>query len=180
MRNFKTGAGLSSVPPKNIPYFGDYMKIELNRLAVIAVATCALCSSMAFAQTATHPHYLQARSDLAKARQLMQQPDEANVEGQLRNAVNEVNKAIGEIDRAAVIDRKDADDHPPIDTNLKCMGKFREIFRLLRAAKIDIDQEEDNPAARAWRNRANGNIVDAFKFVRKAILLDQFDDIQVR
>ena len=155
--------------------------MKLDRLAVVLVATCALsASSVAFAQTATHPHYIHARSDLAKARQLMQLPDEANVQAELRNAVNELNKAIGEIDRAAVIDRKDADDHPPIDTNLKCMGKFREIFKLLKAAKTDIDQEEDNPAARVWRNRANGNIVDAFKLVKKAILLDQFDDIQVR
>src|SRR5215472_5597755 len=117
---------------------------------------------------------------LAKARQLMQQGEEGNVAAQLRNALNEVNQAIGEIDRAAVLDRKDMDDHPPIDANLKCLNKFHEIFRLLHSAQKDIDREEDNPASRAWRNKANGDINDAIKFVKKALLLDEADDIQVR
>jgi hypothetical protein len=98
---------------------------------------------------------------------------------QLRNAVNSVNSAIGEIDRAAALDKKDMDDHPAVDTNLKCLGKFREIFRLLRAAQTDIDQEEDNPAARAWRGRANGQINEARQYVKRAILLDEFDDTKI-
>jgi hypothetical protein len=156
------------------------MKERLNRAIVIAgIAIVALLASSAYAQTATHPHYIHARSDLAKARQLMQQPDEGNVMAQLRNAVNAVNSAIGEIDRAAVLDKKDMDDHPAVDTNLKCLGKFREIFRLLRAAQTDIDQEEDNPNARPWRGRANGQINEARQYVKRAILLDEFDDTKV-
>ena len=155
-------------------------KINLVALCISALAFFALSPAVA-AQTAAHPHYIHARSDLAKARQLMQQPgEEPNVMGQLRNAVNQVNQAIGEIDRAAVLDRKDIDDHPAIDTNLKCLKKFQEIFRLLRSAQKDIDQEEDNPAARAWRNRANGAINESAKFVKRAILLDEFDDTKVR
>jgi len=72
------------------------------------------------------------------------------------------------------------DDHPAVDTSLKCLGKFHEIFRLLRAAQTDIDQEEDNPAARQWRNRANGQINEARQYVKRAILLDEFDDTKVR
>jgi hypothetical protein len=140
-----------------------------------------LMSSAAMADTpGKHPAYLHARSDLAKARQLMNQPEEGNVAAQLRNAVNEVNQAMGEIDRAAVLDRKDMDDHPPIDANLKCLNKFHEIFKLLRSAQKDIDREEDNPASRVWRNRANGEINEAVKFVRKALLFDEADDINVR
>ena len=153
------------------------MKVGLKQ-GVLTLGLALLASATAFAQTAAHPHYIEARSDLAKARQLMQQPDEANVEAQFRSAVNSVNNAIGEIDRAAKLDHKDMDDHPKVDTNLKCVGKFREILRLLRAAKIDIDQEEDNPASKQWRNRANSQIVEAFKITKKAIFLDQADDIQ--
>jgi len=158
------------------------MEIELKRHALLATPVFALlASSAAFAQTATHPHYLHARSDLAKARQLMAMPgEEGNVAAQLRSAVNEVNQAISEIDRAAVLDRKDMDDHPQVDTSLKCLNKFQEVFRLLRAAQMDINQEEDNPASRQWRNRASGDINDARKFVKKAILLDEADDINVR
>lgn len=157
------------------------MTIEVKKCAVFATAMFALLvSSAAFAQTAAHPHYIQARSDLARARQLMNLPEEGNVGAMLRNAVNEVNQAIGEIDRAARLDNKDMDDHPKVDTNLRCLGKFQEIFRLLRAAQKDIDQEEDNPASRQWRNRANGEINEARKFVKKSILLDEFDDINVK
>lgn len=158
------------------------MKIELKSHALLATAVFALlASSAAFAQTATHPHYLHARSDLAKARQLMLVGgEEGNVAAQLRSAVNELNQAIGEIDRAAVLDKKDMDDHPQVDTGLKCLNKFQEIFKLLRAAQMDINQEEDNPASRQWRNRASGDINDARKFVKKAILLDEADDINVK
>lgn len=160
------------------------MKANLNlQSTFMAFALCALLMPAAmFADTpGKHPAYLHARSDLAKARQLLNQgEEEGNVEAQLRNAVNEINQAIGEIDRAAVLDRKDVDDHPPVDANLRCLGKFHEVFRLLREAQKDIDREEDNPAARAWRNRANGEINEAVKFVKKGILLDEADDIQVR
>lgn len=155
------------------------MKVGLKQ-GVLAVGVALLASATAFAQTATHPHYIHARSDLAKARQLMQQPDEGNVEAQLRNAVTAVNNAIKEIDQAAKLDKKDMDDHPPVDTSLKCLNKFHEIFRLLRAAKIDIDQEEDNPASRPWRGRANGQIDQARQYTKKAILLDEADDVKVR
>jgi hypothetical protein len=160
------------------------MKSNLNvRHLLMALALGALFLPAAmFADTpGKHPAYLHARSDLAKARQLLKQGgEECNVAAQFRDALNEVNQAIGEIDRAAVIDRKDVDDNPPIDVNLKCLNKFHEIFRLLREAQKDIDREEDNAAARTWRNRANGDINDAVKFVKKGLLLDEADDIQVR
>jgi hypothetical protein len=158
------------------------MENKLKRQPLLAMAAFALlASSAAFAQTQTHPHYLHARSDLAKARQLMVMGgEEGNVAAQLRNAVNELNQAIGEIDRAAVLDKKDMDDHPQVDTGLKCLNKFQEIFKLLRAAQTDIGQEEDNPASRQWRNRASGEINEARKFVKKAILLDEADDINVK
>jgi len=155
------------------------MKVGLKQ-GVLTFGLALLASATAFAQTATHPHYINARSDLAKARALMQQPDEGNVEAQLRNAVTAVNNAIKEIDNAAKLDHKDMDDHPKVDTSLKCLGKFHEIFRLLRAAKIDIDQEEDNPASRTWRARANTQIDEARQYVKKAVLQDEADDVKVR
>jgi hypothetical protein len=155
------------------------MKVGLKQ-GVLTLGLALLASVTAFAQTATHPHYIHARSDLAKARQLMQLPEEGNVAAQMRNALAAVNKAIAEIDNAAKLDHKDMDDRPPVDTGLKCLNKFQEIFKLLRAAKIDIDQEEDNPASRTWRGRANNQIDEARQYTRKAILLDEADDVKVR
>jgi hypothetical protein len=155
------------------------MKVGLKQ-GVLTLGLALLASATAFAQTAAHPHYIHARSDLAKARQLMQLPEEGNVAAQMKNAVNAVNNAIKEIDAAAKLDHKDMDDRPPVDTGLKCLNKFQEIFKLLKAAQIDIDQEEDNPASRTWRGRANGQITEARQYVRKAVLLDEADDIKVR
>ena len=155
------------------------MKFTRNMLSVFFSLAVFAPAALLADTPGKHPAYLHARSDLAKARQLLNQGEEGNVEAQFRNAVEEINKAIGEIDRASVLDRKDVDDHPPVDANLHCLGKFHEIFRLLREAQKDIDREEDNPAARAWRNRANGEINEAAKFVKKGILLDEADDIQV-
>jgi hypothetical protein len=39
---------------------------------------------------------------------------------------------------------------------------------LLRSARADIDREEDNPAARGWRNTAFRHIDAAMDFVRQA------------
>ena len=50
------------------------MKVGLKQ-GVLTLGLALLASATAFAQTAMHPHYIHARSDLAKARQLMQLPD---------------------------------------------------------------------------------------------------------
>ncbi len=114
-----------------------------------------------------HPSYLHARSDLRRATLLMRIPDEPNVNRDMLAAADLTERAIRELDSAARWDRKDIDDHPPIDTRLGRGGRFREILRLLDSARHDIEKEEDNPLAREWRNRAFRNIDDAMAVVRK-------------
>jgi hypothetical protein len=46
-------------------------------------------------------------------------------------------------------------------------SRFREILRLLDSARRDIGQEEDNPRAAEWRNRAYGWIDNAMDRVRR-------------
>lgn len=86
----------------------------------------------------------------------------------LRRADHEVEAAIREIDRAAVIDRRDIDDHPRPDTSLHRPGRFRKTMALLRSAREDIDRGEDNPRARGWRNAAFSHIDAAMDAVRDA------------
>ncbi len=124
-----------------------------------------------------HPHYLHARSDLRKAEQLLQIPDEANVKEEVI-ADRDVRAAILEIDRASVLDRKDVDDYPAIDTSLTHRGKFNEIKRLLQSAKRDISLEEDNQVARAWRRSAHVEIDRAIGRVDMAMRRDRSDDRQ--
>ncbi len=114
-----------------------------------------------------HPAYLHARSDLRRATLLMRVPEEPNVTRDMNLAADYTERAIRELDAAAMFDRKDLDDHPPIDTHLGRSGRFREILRLLESARHDIEREEDNPRAREWRNRAFRNIDDAMALIRK-------------
>jgi len=114
-----------------------------------------------------HPAYLHARSDLRRATLLMRIPDEPNVNRDMAAAADFTERAIRELDTAAMFDRKDLDDHPPIDTHLGRGHRFQEILRLLDSARHDIEREEDNPRAREWRNRAFRNIDDAMALIRK-------------
>jgi hypothetical protein len=83
--------------------------------------------------------------------------------------------AIIEIDRAAALDRKDLVDKPPIDTTLARVDRFRKIVELLRTARSDIEHEEDNPAAREWRNAAFQHIDEALRAVRRAAVDAKLD-----
>jgi hypothetical protein len=114
-----------------------------------------------------HPAYLHARSDLRRATLLMRIPDEPNVNRDMALAADHTERAIRELDAAAMFDRKDIDEHPPIDTHMGRGSRFQEILRLLDKARHDIEHEEDNPRAREWRNRAFRNIDDAMALIRK-------------
>lgn len=141
------------------------------------LAVAVFAPSIMMADTpGRHPAYLHARPDLWRATFILESRDEANVMRDLRAAGHEVRDAIREIDQAAVLDRKDLDDHPRVDTNLRGMGKFRAAAQLLWSAKRDLMREEDNRSAKGWRNAAIAKIDRALEFVRKAARDDHFDD----
>jgi hypothetical protein len=115
-----------------------------------------------------HPAYLHARTDLRRAEHLMDWTEFRNVRHELDESARHVREAIHEIDAAAQWDRKDLVDNPPIDTYPDRAGRFHAIARFLSGAKRDIGREEDNPAARAWRNRAIQRIDEAIAAVHRA------------
>ena len=141
---------------------------------MIAAAALAILSFQLAAQ-GRHPRYIHARADLRRAIILMRLPDEPNVMRDMEEASAMVDRAIHELDVAAAFDRKDLIDNPPVDTHLGRGSRFREILRLLESARNDIDQEEDNPRAREWRNRAFGYIDGAMARVRQGGY-DRFTD----
>jgi hypothetical protein len=132
-----------------------------------AVAGVAIVSAIAFAQ-GRHPRYIHARSDLRAAQILLRIHDEPNVMRHVDAVHAEVEAAIAEIDRAAVIDRKDWEDRPRIDTNLDRPGRFRKVMALLASARHDIGAEEDNPRAIGWRDAAYRHIDAAMEQMRRA------------
>jgi hypothetical protein len=142
------------------------MSIRWQTYLTVAVALSTL-PHMELAAQGRHPRYIHARADLRRATLLMRLPDEPNVMRDMQTASGLVDRAIHELDIAAAFDRRDIDEHPPVDVHLGRGGRFREILRLLGSARSDIEGEEDNPAARQWRNRAFGFIDDAIAMVRK-------------
>jgi hypothetical protein len=142
------------------------MNTRLRATLPIAMAISLLAPAGIRAQH-RHPRYLHARGDLRRAVLLMRIPDEPNVNRDMQVASGLVERAIGELDAAAMFDRRDLDDHPPIDMRLGRGSRFREIQRLLASARQDIAQEEDNPRAAQWRNRAFGFIDQAMGMVQK-------------
>src|SRR5580658_1477139 len=142
------------------------MNFHLRATLPIALAITLLAPAGSWAQY-RHPRYLHARSDLRRAQFLMRVPEEPNVMRDMQSAADLVERAIHELDVAAMFDRKDIDDHPSVDTHLGRGSRFREILRLLGSARKDISEEEDNPRAAQWRNRAFGLIDQAMGMVQK-------------
>jgi hypothetical protein len=142
------------------------MRLHPRATLAIALAVTLLAPAGIWAQY-RHPRYLHARSDLRRAQFLMRIPEEPNVMRDMQAASDLVERAIRELDAAAMFDRKDIDDHPSVDTHMGRGSRFREIVRLLGSARKDISEEEDNPRAAQWRNRAFGLIDQAMAMVQK-------------
>jgi hypothetical protein len=122
-----------------------------------------------------HPAYLHARSDLRAAQFLLRVREEPNVTRHMNMAADELEAAIGEIDRAAVLDRKDLEDHPHVDDRLPRAGRFRKVVELLRSSRADLGREEDNGRARGWRDAAYRHIDAALDHVHKAAVEAHLD-----
>jgi hypothetical protein len=135
---------------------------------MLTVAATAVFAPASVHAEGRHPRYLHARTDLRAAQLYLRVREEPNVTRNLRAAAGEVEAAIREVDRAAVIDHKDLDDHPRIDAQLARKDRFRKIVDLLRSSRADIAQEEDNPRAKEWRDRAFVHIDQALNAVHRA------------
>jgi len=142
---------------------------------IFAIAATAIFAPTGVHAQGRHPRYLHARTDLRPTQFYLRVREESTVTRNLRAADREVEAAIREIDRAAVIDRKDIDEHPPIDTRLARKDRFRKVVDLLRSARTDIEQEEDNPRAREWRHRAFEHVDKALEAVRRAAVDARID-----
>jgi tetratricopeptide (TPR) repeat protein len=102
-----------------------------------------------------HPAYLHALSDLRMARGYLDKitPDEV-LNDMSVSAIDEINKAIGEIKLAAIDDGKDISDHPAIDAGLKRADRYVKVIELLNKVHKDIKQGESNVFAKGLQKRA--------------------------
>jgi hypothetical protein len=150
--------------------------MQMTRKAwFLAALTTTVLIPAGLSAQGRHARYIHARADLRRSILLMRVPEEPNVMRDMQAASGLVESAIRELDAAAMFDRRDLDDNPPVDIHMGRGSRFREILRLLGSARNDIAQEEDNPRARDWRNRAFRSIDDAMAMVRKGGY-DKFND----
>jgi len=137
-------------------------------LLLFVVAVCAILSVAD--EPGRHPAYLHALTDLRHARAHLENLAATHhMDKEEEHAINEIDKAIDEIKRAAIDDGKNLNDHPPVDAGMDRTGRFRRAQELLDKAHNDIAREEDDPSVRGLRDRALHHIDEAHHIVDKLI-----------
>jgi hypothetical protein len=143
-------------------------------------AFAALLMSLAFTMSASaqpapgeHPAYLHALSDLRDARAHLERPDGGALHHEEKDAIFEIDKAIGEIKAASIDDGKGLSDHVPVDAHLPWSGRLHKALDLLDKAHHDVAREEDDPATRGLQHRALEHIDKAHVHVEEAIAIVQ-------
>jgi hypothetical protein len=132
---------------------------HLNRLLLLAFACLAAPLAANADLPGKHPAYLHALSDLRSARWMLEhRPGGAAVSGQEDVAITEIDRAIGEIKKAAIDDGKDLHDHPAVDVPGDNPGRLHKALELLHKAHGDVAHEEDDPLTQGLRDRAVGHI----------------------
>jgi hypothetical protein len=152
----------------------------MNRLmkSVLLLAAALLVSPLANAQPmpGPHPAYLHALTDLRHARAHLERP--ANVKMTVawdeNVAVREIDAAIKEIKDAAIDDGKNLGDHPMVDAHMEWGGRLHKSVELLRAARRDVEGDEDNGFAHGLRRRAFEHIDAAIRFTEQAIAQNHY------
>jgi hypothetical protein len=141
------------------------------RHCAVIVFFVAMCAALTFAdEPGRHPAYLHALTDLRHARaHLGGLTPSDRIDNEEQHAIEEIDKAIGEIKHASIDDGKNLNDHPPVDAHMDREGRFHRALELLDKAHNDIAREEDDPSVRGLRDRAIHHIDEAHRIVDKII-----------
>jgi len=128
-------------------------------LLVLAVTSCTVVVKQ---MPGEHPAYLHALADLRAARAFLNKlTDSEAVDQRETDAIASINKAIGEIKKAAIDDGLDVKEKVSIDAALNKQGRFQKAIELLVSARRDINREEDNGFANGLKKRAIDHINNA-------------------
>jgi hypothetical protein len=141
------------------------------RLCAVFLLFVAVCATMTFADDpGRHPAYLHALTDLRHARAHLERLTPSDrMDNEEEHAIAEIDKAIGEIKRAAIDDGKPLGDHPAVDAHLGHAGRYHRTLELLDKAHHDISEREDDEFAHGLRRRALEHIDEAHRIVEHLI-----------
>jgi hypothetical protein len=140
----------------------------LQFAAIAAVALLGAAPSWADSP-GRHPAYLHALSDLRDARAHLEHLGSEPVNHEDERAVAEIDKAIGEIKRAAIMDGKNIEEHMPVDAHQVRNGRLHKAMELLDRARLDVSGEEDQPDTQGLQQRVVRHIDEARHAVAHAI-----------
>jgi hypothetical protein len=146
------------------------MKIAFTALLMLLSFSVSASAEPA---PANHPAYLHALADLRDARAHLERPDGGALHQQEKDAIKEIDRAIGEIKGASIDDGKDLADHAPVDAHMPWGGRLHKAIDLLDKAHNDVSREEDDPAAQGLQQRALEHIDKAHHHVEEAIAIVQ-------
>jgi hypothetical protein len=142
-------------------------KLVIHGHLLLLVLFCAGC---VVTQPSRHPAYLHALTDLRAARWMLEhRSGDAAVSVHEDEAITEIDRAIAEIQRAAIDDGKNVHDHPNVDVPNDYPGRLHRAAELLRKVRADTYREEDNPNARGLRDRAIAHVDAALHATERAI-----------
>jgi len=119
-----------------------------------------------------HPAYLHALTDLHDARWYLDHPRESALEERERHAIGEIDRAIDLVQRAAYYDGKNVYERPREDANIDARGRLRRVSELLRKARADVAQEEDNLQVRELQMHAVERIDEAIRLA-EGVMVDR-------
>ena len=133
--------------------------------AVTASAAAATATAApAAVHVAQHPAYLHALADLREARgNLERKGGNHEMKWDEHDAIGAVDRAIHEIKVAAIDDGRNPNDIQPVDGNAPYAGRLHKALAALRAARADVDKEEDNAYASGLKARALVHINEAIR-----------------
>jgi hypothetical protein len=120
-----------------------------------------------------HANYLHALVDLRFARALISNPDTGQIHDPERQAMEEIDAAIGELKAASIDDGKDLNDHPGIDSHLRWIPRLNKAAKVLDNAHDEAAKEEDDPSAQGLQGRILEHIGKARRHVEEAIATEQ-------
>jgi hypothetical protein len=141
------------------------MKALSRKVALALASALVLAPVAAHAQWwSQHPAYLHAMSDLRQAYWLIAHKDPVDqmAKAEEQQAAGAIRAAYQNLKDAAILDGKNIDDQPPPDMNFgDRRGRLHRAMDLLHDAHNQVGQEEDDPAARGFRQKALARIDQA-------------------
>ena len=146
------------------------MRTSMLKIAAAAGVTLFLAAPSWADNPGKHPAYLHALSDLRDARAHLEQvSNNGAVDQEEAHGIEHIDKAIGEIKKAAIMDGKNIQDHVAVDAHLNRTGRFHKALELLDKAKRDVSGEEDQPDTQGLQLRVIHHIDEARRSVLHAI-----------